>query len=349
MQRSGDSDSREVDETDAATASVGEATTGELEALARAALPLWGTDPHARLTLINLSENATFLVEPQDAEKTVLRVHREGYHSRAAIESELCWMTALREEAGVSTPVVIPGLNGAAIQDRASPEVPRSRRLVMFEFLAGREPSETDDLDAPFRRLGEISARMHRHVENWQRPAWFERHAWDFRHSLGSDPNWGDWRGAPALDAAGIGLLERQAATMKKRLAAFGQGPERYNLVHADIRLANLLVTEDDTHVLDFDDSGFGWFLYDVATALSFMEHLPQVPDLIEAWLDGYRPVRPLGAEDIAEIPTFLMLRRMIILAWMGSHADTDLARTLGAEYTQTSVELAEGYLSRFE
>ena len=33
---------------------------------------------------------------------------------------------------------------------------------------------------------------------------------------------------------------------------------------------------------------------------------------------------------DEAEIPTFLMLRRLLILAWIGSHAETDLARELG-------------------
>ena len=40
------------------------------------------------------------------------------------------------------------------------------------------------------------------------------------------------------------------------------------------------------------------------------------------------------------------MLRRMLILAWMGSHAETDLAKELGGPYIVDTMPLAEAYLS---
>ena len=58
---------------------------------------------------------------------------------------------------------------------------------------------------------------------------------------------------------------------------------------HCDQRLANLLVHEGELKVIDFDDCGFGWYMYDAATPLSFYEHLPQAPSLIDVWLEGYR------------------------------------------------------------
>ena len=61
--------------------------------------------PDAEITLINVSENATYRVDdPATGERFVLRVHRLGYHSTQAILSELDWLEALREEAGVRTP-----------------------------------------------------------------------------------------------------------------------------------------------------------------------------------------------------------------------------------------------------
>ena len=42
------------------------------------------------------------------------------------------------------------------------------------------------------------------------------------------------------------------------------------------------------------------------------------------------------------------MLRRMVLLAWMGSHPDTDLARTEGPGYSRATCDLAERYLGRF-
>jgi Ser/Thr protein kinase RdoA (MazF antagonist) len=115
------------------------------------------------------------------------------------------------------------------------------------------------------------------------------------------------------------------------------------------MRLANLLIHGGVTQVIDFDDSGTCWHLYDLATALSFIEERPDVPELIDAWVTSYRKVRDLDAADVAEIPTFLMLRRTLILAWMGSHSQTDLALELGPGYTAVSCDLAETYLSKFE
>jgi hypothetical protein len=41
-------------------------------------------------------------------------------------------------------------------------------------------------------------------------------------------------------------------------------------------------------------------------------------------------------------------MRRLLLVAWIGSHRGTELARSMGAEYTAESLDLAEDYLSRF-
>jgi len=324
-----------------------EALLERLERLARAALPAFGLDPGSTVTMINHSENTTYRVDdPAAGAPTILRVHREGYHSRNAINCELAWMSALRKEAGVITPTPIPGVNGELIQEVPGPGL-NPRHCVLFEFLEGVEPSE-DELLGSFHRLGEISGYIHRHSETWRRPANFERLHWDFEHMLGGSPYWGDWRAGPALDAERLALLERLTAVIGRRLEAYGKAADRFGLVHADLRLANLLIHEDETRVIDFDDSGLSWFLYDLATALSFIEEREDVPELIRIWVEGYRKVRPLSDADEAEIPTFLMLRRMVILAWIGSHSETDLAKELGPEYTAGTCRLAERYLADF-
>ncbi len=321
----------------------------QLALLARDSLHLWDLPDGSTTTLINLSENATYRVDkPGFDQPDILRVHREGYHSKNAILSELAWMNSLREEGGVITPTGIPGIDGDLIQIHGIEGLEKPRHLVLFEFIEGIEPDENQDLIQPFENLGETSAKLHNHVLSWQVPKNFERLTWDFEHMLGDKPNWGDWREAPAMDADAKAILERQARTIERRLDAFGKGRDRYGLVHADIRLANLLIVGDSTRVIDFDDCGFGWFLYDVATALSFFEDHPKVPELVDAWVRGYRRVRDLPREDEAEIPTFIMLRRMVLLAWIGSHGDTDLAKEQGPEFTRVSAELAEEYLRKF-
>jgi Ser/Thr protein kinase RdoA (MazF antagonist) len=331
--------------------------------LAEAALPRWGLGG-ADLRMINHSENTTYRVTPAGGGKPViLRVHRPGYHSIDGIRSELAWMRALQAEGGVQTPQAIPGVDGADIQTVTHPGLSGPRNCVLFDFIEGEEPRQDRDLTEPFKQLGEVTARTHLHSMRWQRPAFFERTVWDFEHSLGDKPNWGSWLEGPDMTPARRPLLQRLVDAIGRRLARFGQGPDRFGLIHADFRLANLLIHPSgtpggdirggdiqggDIRVIDFDDCGLGWFLYDAGTAVSFFEHKPEVPALIDAWAEGYRRVRPLSKEEEAELPTFVILRRMILFAWMGSHSETDLAKQEGPAYAEGTCEMAERYLSRF-
>jgi len=86
---------------------------------------------------------------------------------------------------------------------------------------------------------------------------------------------------------------------------------------------------------------------YDFAAGISFMEDDPRVPALRAAWLEGYRAVRPLSAADEVEIDSFIMLRRMALLAWIGSHAGTELARSQAPHFASVSARLARDYTDR--
>jgi Ser/Thr protein kinase RdoA (MazF antagonist) len=324
------------------------AKRAHLHSVAERALPSWGIPRDAALTLLNISENATYRVDdPGKSAPTILRVHRTGYHSRNAVLTELAWMRALREEASVETPRALAARDGELVQSVTTPDLAEERFVVMFEFVAGSEPEE-DALLEPFGDLGAIAARMHRHARGWSRPAYFERLDWSFEGALGKRSNWGDWREGPGLDPERRALLQRAVDTVESRLRRFGKDESRFGLIHADLRLANLLIHEGTVRVIDFDDSGLSWFLYDLATALTFMEDREDLEELIGAWLGGYRRVASLSEEEEREIPTFLMLRRLTALAWLGSHGDTDLALEQGTPYTDATVGIAETYLSRF-
>jgi Ser/Thr protein kinase RdoA (MazF antagonist) len=320
-----------------------------LRELAGAALANYGLAAASPPVLINLSENATYRIDdPSSGRRFAMRVHREGYHSKNGIASELAWLMALRNDGVVITPIPVPGADGDLIQSVGHPAMPRPRNVVLFEWEEGKEPSEKDHLTEKFKILGEVTAKMHHHSQSWRRPKNFERHIWDFSTSLGDRPHWGSWRDGMGLDAAKEKLFADAVGLIERRLDRFGQGPERFGLIHSDMRLANLLIDGDTVKVLDFDDSGFSWHLYDAATAVSFFEHEPHVPELMAAWAKGYRRVHELPAEDEAEIPTFVMLRRMILVAWIGSHSETDLAQSMGVAYTESTCGLCEDYLSRF-
>ena len=318
-----------------------------LGALAKRAIERYALPDGVTVKLINVSENATYRIDDAaSGEKFALRVHREGYHSRDAIASELAWLMALKSDGAAHTPEPIRGRDGEFIQSIDAPGLPSARNVVLFSWEAGSEPAENDVNG--FETLGEAAARMHAHVRTWQRPSWFERHTWDFETSLGDRPHWGRWRDGMGITPEIENAFQRTVDLIGRRLEIFGKGSDRFGLVHGDMRLANLLMDGSKVKVIDFDDCGFSWYLYDCATTVSFFEHKPEVPDLLAAWVRGYRSVGTLSVIDEREIETFVMLRRLLLVAWIGSHSETDLAQSMGVDYTRGSVALCERYLSRF-
>jgi Ser/Thr protein kinase RdoA (MazF antagonist) len=316
--------------------------------VAEQALSLYDLPKNASVRLISLSENEIYQVESPSGRQWALRVQRRGYQSKNALASEIAWLAALRRDGVVATPIPVPGLDGEWVQSALDPATAEPRNVVLFVWENGCQPTFSIDLQPCFRSLGAIIASMHAHSRSWQRPAGFERFTWNFEAALGESPRWGRWRDGLRMDAARIDLFGKAAEVIRERLERYGAGPDRFGLVHCDLRLANLLLHEGAVKVIDFDDCGFGWYMSDLATPVSFYEHRPEVPGLIESLLEGYRSVRAISKAEEEEIPTLVMLRRLLLVAWIGSHAETDFARSLGGSYTDQTVGLCAAYLKRF-
>ena len=299
------------------------------------ALPLYGLPADTPLTLLNRSENETWR-----AGDLILRLHRQGYHTKPEIASELAWLTALQDLPGLRAVRPMAGAQGLVTEVQG-------RCIVGFAPIDGQELQPGDDLAQWFAPLGEITARLHLQSRGWTRPTGFARKRWDVQTILGPQPHWGHWLQAPGLDVAGKALLTRATDTLADHLHAYGTGPETFGLIHADLRLANLMVDTQGLTAIDFDDCGFGWWVYDLASALSFIETDPRLPDLIARWCDGYTRIARLRPEDRAMIPAMIFLRRVLLTAWLATRADSDTAQSLGgAAYTQGTLALAEGFLT---
>lgn len=325
-------------------ATVSDSDLGAIDEAVAGNLWRWGLPDDTRVSLLNHSENTTYALQA-GGRRYVLRVHRLGYHSAEAIAIELDWLAAVSRDTAIRTAAPVAGADGALVQPFATRQ-PEARHSVLFEFLDGEEPDESGDLAAAFEQLGGITAELHAHSRRWTagRPR-LARPVWDFEHTLGSRPIWGEPRHGIGVTAVVAAQLERGIREVRARLEAYGADAQRFGLIHADLRLANLLVHEGRVSVIDFDDCGYGWFLYDLGSALSFIEHRDYVPALVDAWVRGYERQAPLDEADIAMIPTFVMMRRLLLTGWLGSHRETDLARVIGREYTPQTCDMIDRYL----
>lgn len=316
------------------------------EAFARAALSAYGRPVDSGLRLLSLSENATYLADA-DGDPIVLRVHRPGYHSLEAIRSELAWMSALRTETSVVTPELVAAADGTDVLAAVVDDV--MLHVDAVTFVPGCT-AEEDPGAVGFDELGRITALMHTHSRRWTPPAGFTRFSWDLDTILGRAARWGNWRLAPGLDDEDRDWIQRAVDDINDRLTEFGSAPERFGLVHADLRLANLMVDPADLGggitVIDFDDCGWSWYLADLGAAVSFIEDTPTGERIIADWLRGYRELNPIPTGDLALIPTFVMMRRIMLTAWIASHHDADSAKGVSADFAPNTAKLAERYLT---
>jgi Ser/Thr protein kinase RdoA (MazF antagonist) len=306
----------------------------------------WQMPPDATVMLLNLSENATFKVESNE-QTLILRVHRQGYHTENEIRSEHRWIEALVEEGLVQTPMPIRNRSGDTLTALPVPSKINPMLVSAFAFVPGKEPRPDDQhLTGYFERLGGLCARLHRHTESKVFAEGFTRKIWDYEAIIGKRAIWGHWRHAAGLEKEDVLLLTRAQTLIERKLAEYGQARPRFGLIHGDPRLANLLVENDVLWLIDFDDCGFSWFGFDFAASVSFFEHEPHVPDLMDHWVTGYRCERPWTRDDEAILPVLVLMRRMQLLGWAASHAEAPTAQAMGAQYSKGALLMAERFLS---
>jgi Ser/Thr protein kinase RdoA (MazF antagonist) len=298
------------------------------------------------VSLLCLSENATFLLaeDSRDKFRAVMRVARVGYHSRAEIEAELRWLEHLGKSDAVRAVYPVSNIRGNLLT-----QVEEERQVyvcVVFQYLEGHTLNPRQDLSAAadFRQTGRTAALLHRDAMDWKESGTLLRPHWNYENMVGTHGLFGNWRECRELDFRGYDTIDLACRRIRQRLENYGKNENNYGLIHADLRAANLLKDGSVLHVLDFDDCGFGWHLYDLAASVSFIEDDLRLGQWIGAWLEGYQSVLPLEKRDLLEIPTFIMARRIQLLAWLTSHEDSDPVKGQYPGFAGETVRLAGEY-----
>jgi Ser/Thr protein kinase RdoA (MazF antagonist) len=319
-----------------------------MEDIARSALPRWRFRD-SDLEVLKYRENAVFKVTT-GAERFALRVHRPGYHSDDALRSELEWMSALAA-GGIDVPKVVPTATGELFTVVGSDSVPV--QVDLFEWIEGRQLGSVEaglaghaaSIGDLYRTLGAIAGRLHNHAQDWRPPAGFVRHAWDEHGLAGDEPFWGRFWELPRLAPDERKLLTAARDRVYADLAASPKSPRTYSMIHADFCQENLLVDGTRVRLIDFDDAGFGWHLFELVTPLYFLMDEPYFDEVREAVIGGYRSERPLPDAELERLPLFMLARGLTYVGWVHTRPETETARDMTPTLVEWACTLAEDYL----
>ena len=295
--------------------------TEELEAAAA-----WGGHD---LRLIRNRENAVYemrlpaVAGSQGDVRAALRLHRPGYQAEAAIRSELWWCAELAR-AGVAVPRPMPSRAGDLLHRLASGRLASVIQWVEGVPLgeAGQPlPGTAAEQATLHRALGRLVAQVHAATDAMTLPPDFTRPSWDIDGLVGDAPFWGRFWEHPALTASESAQLLRARDFLRERLAAHLAKGGNIGPIHADVLRENVLVNDNSLSLIDFDDSGIGFRLYDLGTVMSQNLYQPNRAALQAALIEGYASLRPIDPE---MVPLFTLARTLASVGWAAPRLAAD-------------------------
>jgi Ser/Thr protein kinase RdoA (MazF antagonist) len=336
-----------------------------LRSLAKIALDQYGLEG-ARLKLVAHGENTTFRVDVHRGapvkvaneryveNRYLLRIHRPGYQTAESIRSELAWLAALRRDTALAVPEPVPALNGEWLVEAAAPGVPGLRNCSLFRWMRGRR------LRRPirprhFRALGRLLAQLHHHAASWGPPPGFTRRHWDWEGLFGDQAGfnlsgteiWG------LLPPPYYAPFEAVASQVRGVMAELGYAGDVFGLIHADLFLGgdgNVLFSGGEARPIDFDDCGYGFWVYDLAVPLCHWQGTAAWPAVRDALLDSYTQIRPLPEKQLTHLDLFMAARHVSEILWAVDQAQVNprFHKELGG-WLAWAAKHIQGYLDRSE
>lgn len=291
-----------------------------LERIARAALAAYELPRDIRLRPIRTINNAVFEVVSAGA-RYALRIHRPGYRAADQVRSELTFLLAVAD-ALQETPFDVP-----------RPTLTRERRLTVA--VDGRECDLLTWVDGRVVKfgqglgprsaflLGEGLARLHTAAETFAPPHGFSLPRWDASTMFTEASPFRPGPMKAFLSPEARVLFRDVAERTRSVFELLDRTAGQRGIIHNDYILVNCHFRRSGgwkLGILDFDDLGFGYFLYDLAPMLGNLSDYPDAYERLRRnFLDGYRSVRPLPTDLEQHLPVLMAARHAATLTWLAA------------------------------
>ena len=293
--------------------------------LAEEAIKHWDVEVKS-INLHLQSENTVFKVEGLDGNTYALRIHRKGYHDLEELNSEHVWTSSL-SNAGLLVPEAVVTRSGKAYTSVSFLNSSEYRYVGLVKWIEGTILNdlildlEEKDVSDVYESLGKVVAKFHKATIAWEKPKDFKRHSFDTDGLLGSKPFWGRFweaQNATTREREKLSLIRNNITEILSKLP---RDINSFGMIHADLHSQNVLIQGKSLSVIDFDDSGFGWYGFDLAVAiwdrLDFTATGCHFDIAYKSLIRGYLEERPNAKDIIETIPTFLLMRTLMLIRWI--------------------------------
>jgi Ser/Thr protein kinase RdoA (MazF antagonist) len=248
-----------------------------------------------------------------------------------AIGSELTWLAALNREAGLPVPAPVMTPDGKLLTNVFTSGIPNGRVVSLMRWLDGRrfrKGLRPKHLTA----LGQVVAQLHNFSSGWRPPAEFTRPHWDWDSQLGGSmfrhPLEEVVDTIPSKFKQPFQVIIQEA---KRVMESIGKGADAYGMIHADLYPENVLFKAGKAFPIDFEDCGYGYWMWDIAIALSEWAWGKDWERMRDAFWEGYTQIHTLPKTQWTQLDLFVATQFATMVLWSSALLMNDPKRV--AEY----------------
>jgi len=181
---------------------------------------------------------------------------------------------------------------------------------VLFEWAAGEKPKESS---ATYALIGKAAAQIHQAADTFKSS--LPHPKYDAAYLIDEQLR----RMRPLLIESG--QLQRMTELAERLRSILNNPALDYGVCHMDLKPDNIHMAGGELTVFDFNSSGESWRAIEPYRILKISD------DYFNAWLEGYRSVRPFSEADEKAVAAFGIIGDIRSIVW-----DLGLARSSRGE-----------------
>lgn len=304
---------------------------------------------------IGYTHNAVFAVHANQ-KRAVLRLRIISDDEVEAERAEIRFLHRLHTDTDLIAPLPLHDLLllQATLPDQSAITI----SATLFAYLEGEAPQPDQVSLQTLTELGSYLARLHRYGQSYHYPV---SAATDVLHRRSPQfPPPPAHQSFYSLDTATEALFTAEQQQILLAVAdrviqvmeALGTSRDVFGLIHGDLLLKNVILTEQGLGALDFEYFGWGYHIYDLTPVLWQLQPFADYKARQQALVNGYQAVRQLSQTEQQALEAFLAARQAASMRWIVANRNNPhVAGKAEAILAQRSEELKQflrtGHLRR--
>ena len=286
----------------------------------------------SELENINHEYNSTFSVLTTEGVKYALRLNINSDRTVKNIAAEMTFVNYLADTREFKLAVPVKNLAGGFVSKASHKERGKELLGVLFTWLEGDDVGDEPSLEVVFK-MGALLAGLHNATKDLDLPEGQELPVLD-------DFMW-------HVEDLLLGPKTTLSPEQQSKTAIEGETEKLFDegnlqLIHADLHGWNLKWHNEELSVFDFDDSGIGLPIQDLATTIYYLDTQEQISDLKK----GYSSVRPLPPFTDYQMKALLLQRRIHLLNYIYETQNPE-HRDLLPKYQEETFRRIEEFLAK--